>query len=319
MAALGWHRLCYSHPPPTHACYSSPPTDAEAKGGLLPLLRITDPYAPRDKDDPPPETALEKRQEEKERAAANRKVSHLEKKHQAAKARNASLPNGARQEANWATDVAHWCALKAYEGRYGKFVPDAENKAWFARKNPRIAELYKLRAAAKDIDRHDHVLMLSGHDGLDEHFKQMMHYAWYASWLRTSHKNDLAAMALEAARPLHFGVRNPYPEGHKPGWTSMLNVLRTYASALLEAPDFAALPKTAVDTFQFKARNVYRLHSDVEMVLRGYYQNKYMEDELRTLTLHHWEVWADRVGEKRANVHSPFVPRPVLWPSSMED
>jgi hypothetical protein len=55
----------------------------------------------------------------------------------------------------------------------------------------------------------------SGHDGLDEHFKQMTHYAWYASRLRTSHKNDLAAMALEAARPLYFHLWNPYPEGHK--------------------------------------------------------------------------------------------------------
>ncbi|KAJ6548784.1 hypothetical protein B0H19DRAFT_1074601 [Mycena capillaripes] len=185
----------------------------------------------------------------------------------------------------------------------------------------------KERAAAKDIDCHDHVLMViylqhasafeddfghsfSGHDGLDEHFKQMMHYTWYASWLRMSHKNNLAAMALEVAHPLHFGVWNPYPEGHK-RQVDFDAKLRTYTSALLEAPDFVALLKTVVDTFQFKARNVYQLHSDVEMVLRGYYQSmclnscdihKYMEDELQTVTLHHWEVWADQLSEEVGDV-----------------
>lgn len=83
-------------------------------------------------------------------------------------AANASMTNIAdRQEANFETDAAHWRArtsvadflllvtdvavVKAYEEQYGKFVPDSENKAWFARKAPRVLEIYTLRDLASAL------------------------------------------------------------------------------------------------------------------------------------------------------------------------
>lgn len=42
---------------------------------------------------------------------------------------------------------------------------------------------------------------------------------------------------------------------------------------------------------------------------------RYIEEDLQTAALYHWEVAADRVGEKRHNTRSPFVPRKLLWKS----
>lgn len=151
-----------------------------------PLPRITDPYAPRDEDDPVPVTAEEKLAEERGRVAANKAVCRLLKKHgtcglgnvqafieflctERTVAAAASLVNDAeRKRKTSETWVNHFMAgtccnrphfqwllighpvVRAYECRYGKFVPDAENAAWQARKKPRMEELYKLRAVARE-------------------------------------------------------------------------------------------------------------------------------------------------------------------------
>ncbi|KAJ6564317.1 hypothetical protein B0H19DRAFT_1258772 [Mycena capillaripes] len=70
---LGGGIVCVTpHPHQPMPATRRPRLTPKPKAGSYPLPRITDPYAPRDEDDPPPETALEKRQEEKEWAAVNR-------------------------------------------------------------------------------------------------------------------------------------------------------------------------------------------------------------------------------------------------------
>jgi hypothetical protein len=155
-------------------------------------------------------------------------------------AANAAMTNIAdRQEANFKTDATHWWAhtsgtdfvllvtdvavVKAYGEQYSKFVPDSENKAWFACKEPRILELYTLRDLASvfalffyvfqpfDVRMHE----FSGHNGLNLHFAHMAFHQEAGANLRCSHNNDKAAMLTTAAWPVTVELWNPYPAGHK--------------------------------------------------------------------------------------------------------
>ncbi|KAJ7807245.1 hypothetical protein B0H13DRAFT_2386555 [Mycena leptocephala] len=225
-----------------------------------------------------------KKEEERERVAANRQVSRLWKKHQRNVAANASMTNIAdRQEANFETDAAHWRA--PYEEQYGKFVPDSENKAWFARKAPRVLELYTLRDLAKDIGRHDHIVMVI-----------------YLA--RGRHARDGGAAG-------DSGAWNPYPAGHKRRADFVVTV-RKLASSYLDPAESDLLPAAMTRVITLTLRNALARFGE-ENLLYGYYELLYRQDELETMTLHHWEALTDRVGEKRQNRHSPFVPRPPLW------
>ncbi|KAJ7603348.1 hypothetical protein DFH06DRAFT_1350293 [Mycena polygramma] len=295
-----------------------------------PLPRITDPYAPRDDDDPLPVTAEEKAAEEGERVKANRRVCGLLQKHERTVAATASLPNDAeRQEKTSETWVNHFMAVRDYERRYGKFVRDTENAAWQARKKPRMEELYKLRAVAQHIYDHDHILVViylarerafaedfghdfSGYDGLDEHFKQLGAYADSAAHLRQWKKNDLGAMIAEAKRPFIFKIYNPYPDGH-PRREDFDAKMRDRAADLLDPQLLAAWPATVMDEFPFQIRNPWATWGDETEVLLGYYRLQYTRDDLENMQLYHWEAANDAVGEKREYTHCPFVPRPALW------
>ncbi|KAJ7602058.1 hypothetical protein DFH06DRAFT_1351743 [Mycena polygramma] len=291
------------------------------------LPRITDPYAPREALETGAQTASEKREEEKLRVTANRRIVRLQKQHEKAVAGNLSIANeAAREQANLPTFMAQRLAVQEYEKLYGKFVADAENRAWFARKKPRMEELMKLRQVAEDIDRHDNIAMVvylqrarafeedfghefCGHDGLDEHFKEMASHAHSAARLRERNSNNVEAMVAEAARPLSFEVSNPYPVGH-PRRGDFDDWLRDRASSLLDAPLLAALPATVIDPFPFTVRNPY---ANSRRVLAGHYKLVYLRNMIQTTGLYHWEAANGCPGEGRGNTHTPFVPRPRLW------
>ncbi|KAJ7437711.1 hypothetical protein FB451DRAFT_1193105 [Mycena latifolia] len=258
----------------------SPKKQAPAPKHLLP--RITNPYAP-----PRPfiESA-ELEEEEPERILHNRKVQRLLKRHaltlvsDKAKEANASIAcERDRDEANWKTWVPYDDALEDYENKYGKFVPDAENAAWFARKEPQVAELMVLRHRAGKVRRHDHPDMLAyfaaahvfeddfGHafscgDGLDDHFKQMESHTITAHALKTYYTAEEVEEVLST--PLEFTIRNPYYDD-----------------------------------------DLKRNRFDAICV--------WIRDLLEEIERHHFEAWSDTVGEKRFNVCSPFVKRPSLW------
>ncbi|KAJ7601467.1 hypothetical protein DFH06DRAFT_1352756 [Mycena polygramma] len=299
-----------------------------------PLPRITDPYAPRGEDDPLPVTA-EKVAEERERVTANKRVCRLLRKHERTVAASASIPNDAeRQEKTSETWVDHFMAVREYECRYGKFVPDAENAAWQARKKPRMEELYKLRAVAQDVYDYNHIAVViyltrerafaedfghdfSGYDGLDEHFKQLEAYADSAAHLRQWKKNDLVAMIAEAERPFTFEIHNPYPDGH-PRREDFDAKMRGRAANILAPHLLAAWPATVMDVFPFQMRNTWAgwergRANGGELVLHEYYKLQYTRDGLHNMELYHWEAANDAVGEKREYTHCPFVPRPALW------
>ncbi|KAJ6457864.1 hypothetical protein DFH09DRAFT_1115681 [Mycena vulgaris] len=187
-----------------------------------PLPRITDPYAP-----PHPYIApLSVEEEEPARILHNRKVKRLKKRyHKAVAAHLSILDDRAREEANWPVYVAYDNALEDYEKQYGKFVPDVENAAWFARKAPRVADLMVLRNIAGDVYRHDYPDMIAyfdaentfredfGHqfvcpDGLDDHFKRMRSHEHTAHAL-----TYVGAALLEKllSEPLVVNILNPYP------------------------------------------------------------------------------------------------------------
>ncbi|KAJ7655318.1 hypothetical protein DFH06DRAFT_1133179, partial [Mycena polygramma] len=188
---------------------------------------------------------------------------------------NLSIANeAAREQANLPTFMAQRLAVQEYEKLYGKFVADAENRAWFARKKPRMEELMKLRqVAAREGLRGRLRPRICGHDGLDEHFKEMASHAHSAARLRERNSNNVESMVAEAARPLSFEVSNPYPVGH-PRRGDFDDWLRDRASSLLDAPLLAALPATVIDPFPFTVRNPY---ANSRRVLAGYYK-------------HHWSV-----------------------------
>ncbi|KAJ7040120.1 hypothetical protein C8F04DRAFT_1178220 [Mycena alexandri] len=277
----------------------------------VPVPRITDPYAPRDEDDVYPETSAEKAATEEVRADFNRKIVLLQKKHETlVAATSTSNATGADEGAE--RDAAifdsywdHQSALQAYEDIYGKFLPDADVSEWMARKKIRETELLKLREAAGGIEEHDHqdmVLYLaregafeddfghefSSNDGLDGHFKRMALHASSAQELALCHDNDKPRMLAAAALPVTFDIYNPYKEGH-PDREAFDETFRGYMPAYWKNDPPAGNGNPNVIRLSFRNPGV-----DTESILRGYYDMKFIEEDLQTAALYHWEVAADR-------------------------
>ncbi|KAJ7496474.1 hypothetical protein FB451DRAFT_1162623 [Mycena latifolia] len=293
----------------------------QAPAPKRPLPCITDPYAPPRPFIEPAE--LE--EEEPERILHNRKVRRLLKRHalmpvsDKAKEANASIACERDQnEANWKTWVPYDDALEDYENKYGKFVPDAENAAWFARKEPRVAELMVLRHHAGKVRRHDHPDMLAyfaaahvfeddfGHaflcgDGLDDHFKQMESHTITAHALKTYYTAEEVEEVLST--PLEFTIRNPYYDD---------DLKRNRFDAIFE--EIAASSQDSCHHFSLRMLDGDADAPDWhEWRLEQHYKRVWIRDLLEEIERHHFEAWSDMVGEKRFNVRLPFVKRPSLW------
>ncbi|KAJ7463252.1 hypothetical protein FB451DRAFT_1403893 [Mycena latifolia] len=123
----------------------------------------------------------------------------------------------------------------------------------YGEKARRIVEITAARAAAVNANHHDHPAMaiylaasaafeadfghtLASDDGWDEHFKQMAFHARIAKALASSCNNDDEKIALVAAQPLTFDVKNPYAAGD-PRRTQFDAKMRGYARALAPTAD----------------------------------------------------------------------------------
>ncbi|KAJ7119274.1 hypothetical protein C8R43DRAFT_960203 [Mycena crocata] len=205
-----------------------------------------------------------------------------------------------------------------YEDSFGKFVPDSENAAWFARKAPRAEELRVARLAAMDATDHDDPAMALAldlgekfeedfgqafSDDLNFHFERFASHAASARCLHFVHGDDVTKWAARAEQPVTFDICNPYPEGHhrRGDFDNKLRKLKALADedAHGHAPhgDEPPTPPSGVVTFR----------------IVNPYAAEYNRQRIQRMTLYHWEdVW-DSVGEKRENPHSPFVRRYPLW------
>ncbi|KAJ7127207.1 hypothetical protein C8R44DRAFT_733833 [Mycena epipterygia] len=301
------------------------------------LPRITDPYAPPSMDDDAPATHQELLIEEKARAAQNAKVWRLFKQLEKARTANASIADErAREEANWTVYVPYANELESYENKYGKFVRDAENAAWFTKKAPRVAELMIAREATGvyisinmgttqgRADRHDHPDMVAyfaaatafrqdfGHhfscdDGLDYHLKQMASHAATADVLSVYNAEELLDVV---SSPLTFTVYNPYPEGDakRERFDAKLRALTIALHGERTLDNFATTVKT---TFSFTLLNPYAKWP--EWQVQQHYHRVWIQDEIVEMARHHMEDYEGIVGEKREDVRTPFLRRPPLW------
>ncbi|KAJ7472815.1 hypothetical protein FB451DRAFT_1175524 [Mycena latifolia] len=299
----------------------------QAPAPKRPLPRITDPYAPPDPFIEPAE--LE--EEEPERILHNRKVQRLLKLHaltpvsDKAKEANASIACEREwDEANWKTWVPYDDALEHYENKYGKFVPGAENAAWFARKEPRVAELMVLRHRAGKVRRHNHTDMLAyfaaahvfeddfGHafscgDGLDDHFKQMESHTITSHALKTYYTAEEVEEVLST--PLEFTIRNPYydDDWKRNRFDAILRSAEADHSAQLKTSPHPARTPAIISHCDPDAPDWHEWH------LEQHYKRVWIRDLLEEIERHHFEAWSDTVGEKRLNVRLPFVKCPSLW------
>ncbi|KAJ7108363.1 hypothetical protein C8R43DRAFT_962907 [Mycena crocata] len=190
-----------------------------------------------------------------------------------------------------------------YEDSFGKFVPDSENAAWFARKAPRAEELRVARLAAMDATDHDDPAMALALD-LGEKFEEDFGQAFFddlnfhfeRALLALRARDDVTKWAARAEQPVTFDICNPYPEGHhrRGDFDNKLRKLKALADedAHGHAPhgDEPPTPPSGVVTFP-----------------------EYNRQRIQRMTLYHWEECVDSVGEKRGNPHSPFVRRYPLW------
>ncbi|KAJ6606678.1 hypothetical protein DFH09DRAFT_1067430 [Mycena vulgaris] len=266
-----------------------------------PLPRITEPYAPLH----PYIAPLSVEEEEPARILHNRKVKRLEKCYHKVVAANLSiLDDRTREEANWPVYIAHDNALEDYENQYGKFIPNLENAAWFARKAPRVADLMVLRNIAGNMYRHNHPAMVAyfdaentfredfGHqfvcpDGLDDHFKRMRSHEHTAHAL-----TYVGATLLEKllSEPLVVNVLNPY---------LLDDPDHTRFDDLFSVEDFACwqrLPITASwQTFSFPMLQGGDPDAPgyQEERLHRYYQAVWVEEVLEEVERHHREDYDD--------------------------
>ncbi|KAJ7018655.1 hypothetical protein C8F04DRAFT_1198695 [Mycena alexandri] len=289
----------------------------QSKFALKPLPRITDPYAPREN----PPTAAEILEQEEDRVAHNARICALRKRHSAAfyaaVKLHASIPNArVRFEATEETLAEVETETILYERLYGKFIPDTENPAWFARKAPRIAELTLLRQkAAREVPlRYDHPDMVCylaaanalaedtfeedfGHpfslsDGLDIEFDRMASHRSSAAWLLKTFSDDPVGLATYASNPFVFQVNNPYPEDdtRRERFDLMLRQLKL----LVEGPrDSETLPANVVNSFPFSLTNPWQHLEDWRLC--GYYDACFIEEKISNLALYHWEALHDRL------------------------
>ncbi|KAJ7149088.1 hypothetical protein C8R43DRAFT_1128848 [Mycena crocata] len=233
-----------------------------------------------------------------------------------------------------------------YEDSFGKFVPDAENAAWFASQSAsgRGTEggtdggKYKLltntRCAVDATDHDDPAMALAldlgekfeedfgqaFSDDLNFHFERFASHAASARCLHFVHGDDVTKWAARAEQPVTFDICNPYPEGHhrRGDFDNKLRKLKALADedAHGHAPHGDEPPTPPSGVVTFRIVNPYAGRSggvSASEVLRGFYDAEYSRQRIQRMTLYHWEdVW-DSVGEKRENPHSPFVRRYPLW------
>ncbi|KAJ7159326.1 hypothetical protein C8R43DRAFT_1124539 [Mycena crocata] len=186
-----------------------------------PLPRITDPYAPPEDPEDVAETMEELRSEEANRVIQNAMVALLKQLYEKASTADA-------EDADIYLDAYETQKIK-YEDSFGKFVPDSENAAWFARKAPRAEELRVARLAAMDATDHDDPAMALAldlgekfeedfgqafSDDLNFHFERFASHAASARCLHFVHGDDVTKWAARAEQPVTFDICNPYPEGH---------------------------------------------------------------------------------------------------------
>ncbi|KAJ7710873.1 hypothetical protein B0H17DRAFT_1173649 [Mycena rosella] len=271
------------------------------QGMVGPLPRITDPYHPDFYDI----THSVQVAQEKARVRANKEVCKLRKAYvvvdrqdvpEKAWALNAKEIVSAhlRGEADWDAQLPYERALACYQEEYGKFVPDAENAAWFARKAPRIIALQAARAAAPRQFEIDVGHAFSSDDGADEHFKEMAFHAGAAEDLASSCGSDPQQMVAAASEPLIFTVYNVYPQ-HDPRHARFDTEMRRYALTLEPTPTPSA---TVGNEIPFRIDNSFA-NSPADLMFQ--------------IECGHADDYRDLVQEKRENPHSPYVPAPALW------
>ncbi|KAJ7669581.1 hypothetical protein B0H17DRAFT_1086657, partial [Mycena rosella] len=303
----------------------APPSRSKAPTRVpSPLPRITDPYHwMYDALQYPAELV----RREPERILHNAQVCKLLKLHERAKRRNAKkIPDlDAREREDLETLLPYEREKSSYEDEYGKFVSDADNAAWFARKAPRLVLIKATRATATDAKDHDDPVMAAylacaqefqadfGHafsspDDYNEHFKQMAFHADTAEALAARFDNDADKIAAAASEPLNFTVYNPYDKD-SPDYLKFDTEMRRHA--LMLDPAATSTPSQGRE-IAFRFGNCFA-HLP-ERCLRQHYKCAYIKHLLQRAAWDHYNDLNDMIQEHRgANSASPFTGLRLLW------
>ncbi|KAJ6545759.1 hypothetical protein B0H19DRAFT_1076020 [Mycena capillaripes] len=259
------------------------------------LPRITEPYSGDHGYEPFLGSFASVLSVEAARAAHNKEVCQLRKAYISEKAMD--------EGDSWDAMTEYYRSKSSYQEMYGKFVPDSQNAAWFAKINPRIAELLMARKSLANVEHHDHPDMVKylaaaeafeeefehpftahdAEDGLDEHFNRMAFHACIAKGLA----GDPNKLAEVLSTPLTFTVYNPYLREE---YRSEFNdedfdrKLRDIKRELEGDAAVEALEPTVLKNFPFSLS-----FTD----LQGYYDAKYTEEKLYWMSMHHSEELSD--------------------------
>ncbi|KAJ7503601.1 hypothetical protein B0H11DRAFT_2222227 [Mycena galericulata] len=290
------------------------------ESGILP--RITGPYGGLNSEEESFGSYYERMEQEPLRATWNQKLCQLRLSRDNIKHQNAHIVDPRdRLDANFPAIQAYSKSKSDYQDIFGRFVPDSENAAWFAKINPRIEQMLVARQTAANIERHDHPDMVEyfaaarafendfGHpfiahdadDGLDKHFKRMAFQAATAAELQ---ELGDAWTSKVISEPLTFTLKNPYPEGDQRRLDFDVK-LRLFKRTLEGEAAVEELPSNVLADFPFSLRVTD---------LQSYYDAVYTQHKLFCKEIHHWEYFNDDIGEKRdGRGLTPFPPRPPLW------
>ncbi|KAJ7488483.1 hypothetical protein B0H11DRAFT_1912975 [Mycena galericulata] len=263
----------------------------------------------------------ERMEQEPLRATWNQKLCQLRLSRDNIKHQNAHIVDPRdRLDANFPAIQAYSKSKSDYQDIFGRFVPDSENAAWFAKINPRIEQMLVARQTAANIDRHDHADMVKyfaaarafeddfGHpftahdadDGLDEHFKRM---AFQTSTAAKLQELGDAWTSKVISEPLTFTLKNPYPEGDQRRLDFDVK-LRLFKRTLEGEAAVDELPSNVLADFPFSLGVTD---------LQSYYDAVYTQHKLFCKEIHHWEYFNDDIGEKRdGRGLTPFPLRPPL-------
>ncbi|KAK7059987.1 hypothetical protein R3P38DRAFT_3168440 [Favolaschia claudopus] len=306
-----------------------------------PLRRITDPYKPPEQwlsppgpgeeiDVPVPRISEEDMKvEEPARILHNAKISKLEKANASAHCK--------LEKMSWETTDAR-AYIKArdragdklrdytrelwdYQDKYGKWVPDADNAAWFQRKGIREEALLALRKLAvttqaqsdfikyfakADAFREDFGHNFYHDDGLDDYLKQVEHRLQCARSLDEMFAGDSTKMAEYACQPVVFECFMPfsYPMyGLEDAFKAKARelVCELYGRRIESSPR-----SDMVSTFRLTNRHA----EDPDRRLQEYYRLRYVAFEVQAWNTSHLSCEQDDFEEYR---DFPWEePRP-LW------
>ncbi|KAJ7182281.1 hypothetical protein C8R43DRAFT_940436 [Mycena crocata] len=277
----------------------------------VPLPRITDPYSPHHS----PNFLA---REEAARVKANKKIRRLIKKHEKSVKQNVAIHCVLRRaEANAETGDALHRELSDYENRYGKFVPDTENQAWFEVKQPRIEAMTRLRneaVAANNFNRcteyfeadavfkKDFGHNFSPEDGFDRFFSRMKSYARTKENLEILFDDQEIIEAM--SKPLTFEVSNPYDKGTY-DQTKFDILMHKWANKHGDAWP----AKHGLIMFSFP-----NPHADApDLRLRGFCECVFVMETIKDMAYYHREDERDEVGNERDDHNSPWIQHPYLW------